>query len=241
MLSLHLVSSHTGFMQSPLSRALVLFLSLTAFVSHATAQKTWTGANGDSWNDPGNWSPAGVPTQTDDVTIPVTATQPRSYVAAPVCADLTVLTGASMQLQSFDLVVSGSVRLDGSIDLGVDRLLVAGDWDGGGVATGSGGVTFTATGLTRSIPGGLPDVTVSGGIRTFGDTDVTGALALTGGTLTIDGRRTLQVQGNATFTGGTISWVNDPGYAQTLDVNGNLSITGTVAGAIFDGSVIRVA
>lgn len=45
---------------------LILFVSF--FVVHVFAvTKTWTGASGGIWSDPGNWSPAGVPVLGDDV------------------------------------------------------------------------------------------------------------------------------------------------------------------------------
>ena len=33
------------------------------------SKSTWTGAGGSDWNDPDNWSPAGVPGASSDVTI----------------------------------------------------------------------------------------------------------------------------------------------------------------------------
>jgi len=55
-----------------------LFSALTAFVLPAfiaggaqAADKTWDGSQGNgSWNDGQNWTPAGVPTSTDDVEFP---------------------------------------------------------------------------------------------------------------------------------------------------------------------------
>ena len=57
---------------------MTLFCVLFSFLmqTNLSAQKNWTGATNDDWNEASNWNPAGVPTIMDDVTIPTTATDP---------------------------------------------------------------------------------------------------------------------------------------------------------------------
>ena len=66
--------------------------------SGATSAKSWTGGAGtSSWDDAGNWSPAGVPTADDAVTIASgTVYAPRGAVAG----SLAVASGAQLRLGS---------------------------------------------------------------------------------------------------------------------------------------------
>ena len=43
---------------------------LQAFVDFRAKKKTWTGVVSTDWNTAGNWNPSGVPTSSEDATIP---------------------------------------------------------------------------------------------------------------------------------------------------------------------------
>ncbi|MFK7903506.1 MAG: hypothetical protein AB8B69_00200, partial [Chitinophagales bacterium] len=55
---------------------LIVCLSLISSNSLMAQTKTWTGASDTNWANASNWSPVGIPTTTDDVTIPDTANNP---------------------------------------------------------------------------------------------------------------------------------------------------------------------
>jgi len=76
--------------------------------------KTWTGAISTDWNTAGNWSPSGVPTSVDCITIPDAANEPvisgSGYNA--YCYNLTVSYGSSLEATSRNnLIVNDFVRV----------------------------------------------------------------------------------------------------------------------------------
>ncbi len=90
----------------------------------ATAQKTWTGTTSTAWNTSTNWSPAGAPAATDNVTIPsAPANQPVISGTTGVCANLTINAGASLSVSATSsnnaqLTASGSTVISGTLTLG---------------------------------------------------------------------------------------------------------------------------
>jgi len=72
---------------------------------------SWTGAVSTSWADPGNWSPAVVPTANDTVVIGSAANQPV-LAAAGVSIRRLVMTGASakLDLNNFTLTLAGDLQ-----------------------------------------------------------------------------------------------------------------------------------
>ncbi|RZJ66954.1 MAG: hypothetical protein EOO50_07825 [Flavobacterium sp.] len=74
----------------------------------------WTGTNGTSWHDAGNWSCGAVPTSVVNVTIPVTTNQP--IIGADAEANtLTLQSGTTLTLQSnFDFLVVGAIASQGT-------------------------------------------------------------------------------------------------------------------------------
>ncbi|MEO0724926.1 MAG: hypothetical protein AAFZ63_10320, partial [Bacteroidota bacterium] len=98
------------------------------FVSNGN--KTWTGAESTDWGEPCNWSPAGVPTGTDDVEIPDVANDPviggatmafAKSLKVQASAELHVLTGGSLSIDvqggPEGLVNIGTIDNDGTIDI----------------------------------------------------------------------------------------------------------------------------
>ncbi|NCA86629.1 MAG: hypothetical protein EOM83_13850, partial [Clostridia bacterium] len=104
-----------------LAMVLMLLVSGTAF----SQTKTWTGASSTAWNTATNWSPAGVPTAANNVTIPsAPANQPLINGAiTPVCNNLTVNAGATLTISgtssaNSQLAVSGTATFNGALSIG---------------------------------------------------------------------------------------------------------------------------
>ncbi|MCK9270588.1 MAG: T9SS type A sorting domain-containing protein, partial [Bacteroidales bacterium] len=104
-----------------LAMVLMLMLSGTAF----SQPKTWTGASSTAWNTAGNWSPVGVPTAANNVTIPsAPANQPLiSGTSTPVCNNLTVNAGATLTISgtssnNAQLSVAGTATFNGNLSIG---------------------------------------------------------------------------------------------------------------------------
>jgi len=85
----------------------ILFISL--FVCSATANSqtsyTWNGSVSSAWNTPANWSPAGIPGNTDNVTI---------------------VTGSNTCLLNINAGINNITVTSGTLDLGTFTLTVAG-------------------------------------------------------------------------------------------------------------------
>ena len=129
------------------------------------AAKTWTGAISTDWSVAGNWNPAGVPTPSDDVTLPVGATRQPTLGTTGNMRDLTVQTGATLTLNgSFTINVFGDLDISGVVTLA------------------SGAPTFDLRGTGGTVRGNIPvSAGVSGSYTLNGATDVAGALSVGGG------------------------------------------------------------
>ncbi len=100
----------------------------------SVSAKNWTGASSTNWNTAGNWSPSGVPTNTNIVTIPTGVTNMPNVGAAATCLDLILGSGTT-------LTVAAS-----------QTLTVAGNFTNqGGTISGTGTVAFSGT--TKTISG----------------------------------------------------------------------------------------
>src|SRR5262245_2991707 len=121
-----------------------------------------------------------------------------------VAGGVTVSSGASLVLGAFAHEVAGSVLVSGSLP-----------WTAGAT------LEFDGTGSTVSVAGSpLPPVLVSAGTRSWGVTTIQGNLTQTGGITDISSG-IVTVNGNASFTGGSLRVGN------TLDVNGDVTVTAT--------------
>jgi hypothetical protein len=171
--------------------ALALLLVLPARPAGATA-KTWLGVTTD-WSDAANWSPSGVPTSGDDVTVSAVANLPVLSAGASVGA-LTVGAGASLDTNGHTIAVAGSLAAAGAIG-------------------GTGTVSMAGSGVTLS--GTVPNLTVSGTVSLAGATNVSRDLGVTG-TLAI-GPRTLNVSGAATISSGGSLQMTDVSGSVAVD------------------------
>ncbi|WP_341224393.1 3-coathanger stack domain-containing protein [uncultured Arcticibacterium sp.] len=76
----------------------------------STDSLTWIGAVSTAWNEACNWSPAGIPTATNDVIIPsAPANQPTLSVNTAVAKSVEVRSGAS-----FTIAVGGELTINNS-------------------------------------------------------------------------------------------------------------------------------
>ncbi|RAK70533.1 DUF4394 domain-containing protein [Hymenobacter edaphi] len=121
-----------------------------------TAGLTWTGAVSTDWGTAGNWSPAQVPTATDNVTIPDVANDPV-VSNAQQAANITLASGATLTTANGGtLTVNGSFTNNGGTTLGSGTGTIA--FTGAAAQTISGTTTFfnnlTAgpAGVTASAP-----------------------------------------------------------------------------------------
>ncbi|QDK81888.1 hypothetical protein EXU85_26075 [Spirosoma sp. KCTC 42546] len=87
-----------------------LLLLLTGL--NAQAQKNWVGTT-TNWNTASNWSPAGIPTASDNVVIAASATKQPVLTVSALAGSVEVQSGASLSITS-----GGKLTLNGSRDFG---------------------------------------------------------------------------------------------------------------------------
>ena len=164
----------------------------------ATAQR-WTGSSSSDWNTAANWTCLTVPVTTDNVTIPVTTTQP------------ILLSSATGNVNNLTVASAASVFLNSS-----SQLNVAGNFSNNGTVSGTGVIYLNGTSAQALSGNGIVNnMTLSNSagatIGTSGDTvGINGTLLLNAGTLTTNGRLMLESNsgGNGrigTITGGAIT------------------------------------
>jgi len=193
---------------------------------------TWKGAVDTLWNTPTNWDVGSVPTTTSNVFIPAAPANQLTLTANAVVNDLTVETGANLDVYTFTLTSSGNVSAGNTI-------------------VGTTG-TLIMNGAAKVLSGNIPNLTVSGTVSLAGSTTVTGNLNLSnatvaggvldtyGQTLTVTGQGKLKminpldmvtVNGNVTFSGGTSTGLLTAGV---LNVKGNFTQSGTYNGVAYN-------
>jgi PKD repeat protein len=84
-------------------------------VTTGAAPKVWNGSAGDDWHTAGNWTPSGVPTSADDVTIPDVANDPIISSGDAAAKGLIVDVGAVLDLTTRKLTVEGALVNNGTL------------------------------------------------------------------------------------------------------------------------------
>lgn len=136
------------------------------------AVNTWTGENGTSWTDAGNWNLKRPPVETDNVVIPVTVYAPQLPSDVAVWS-VTVAPDATLNLANFNLTVSNLVVRGALACSGTETITILKD------ATFSSAGRFAAARSTLKF-GGDGDQSFSSGGAHFNDVIVhKGAGALT--------------------------------------------------------------
>src|SRR6267378_457093 len=210
-------------------RNLLLLLSICGTQFAYGGNKSWTGSVSTDWAIAGNWNPAGVPSDTDDVTISLSAVNQPVLTSVAHSAALTVQTGALLSISSFNLFTNGSVNASE-------------------ITGTTGSVHVNGTGIT--INGKFPNVTIDGSAKVADTMRVTGNLtaANPSGVLDINGKD-VTVNGNYTsayqdyYTGGTLVMKNPSGVLRVMgnvNFDGNPTDTLLTAGTMYVGGTFRI-
>jgi hypothetical protein len=192
----------------------------------AGVAKSCVGAGGD-WNNPAIWSPAGIPTAADNVTI-ISGCVVNVNVTDAVALNVTINAGGTLQSPTTGAVITNNLTVGGNvINNGVLDFSTNGDTSAAILTFGAGGFDVALSGngvmtdvrditVAKGAIGTVVDVTVTNFTVRGVNTDVAGYLTLTSGTFKVSGTFTLT---NRTFlvaayvipaTGGF--WLNNPNY-----------------------------
>lgn len=215
----------------------------------AAPPKTWTGAVSTDWNVAGNWTPNGVPTAADSVTIPNTANQPVIHTGAYSVNGLSILSGTLVSMDTAVLTVLGGYGDAGGIlDPSANSSVVLAG--AGKTFSGQLGATLTIVQGSYTLNGSIQ----SSNLEVVGSFTLAGHFAsvigsfLTAGTGTVtmtNAADTLNVQGNVAFGGGNTNGLLTAGV---LAVSGNFAqstatptfVAGPAHTTLFDGSAQSV-
>jgi len=234
----------------------------TTVLAGASTDHNWNTGGAGSWNSPGNWVEASVPTRRDKVTIDVAGSQGQitSGVDA-VCLGLTVgntagtcsldMTGGTLQVGQYavprDTAIGGQVDGIGIVNISAGTVDIAGNLVVGNHGTGtlnvSGGTVNVNKTLTVAAGTGSGTVNLSGGTINIGADIInagldikdigSGLLDIKGGTLIINGDATARVKDYAA-SGKIVAY----GGRGTLNINyntinaGKTTVTATSSSAV---------
>lgn len=213
----------------------------------AAPPKTWTGAVSTDWNTAGNWSPSGVPTATDSVTIPNVTNQPHLHTGAFTVRGLSIQSGALVSLDTVTLTVLGTLTdAGGFLDPNASSAIsLAGSGTLSGNANANALLVPGSYTLTGDVQG--TNVQVNGSLTLGGHALVASGSFVTAGTgvvIMTNAADTLYSQGAIVFGGGA---EGGKLLAGTVVVQGGFSVTsvgGFVAGTglttVFNGTAVQI-
>ena len=167
----------------------------------------WIGSTGD-WSNANNWSPAQVPSGSDNVTIPasgnvtISSNQAVGTIMTAAGSSLTIGVGAQLSISGTGGTISGSF-----------------DW--AGVLTGNGADSLTLAGTTTFTGSTDAYPVINSGTFTSNDGELFASTFTNNGTLTITNG--IVLAGNGTFTNsstGTVSITDSTGFNPSNPANG---------------------
>ena len=193
---------------------LILFFGL--FVNVVNAQKTWNGSSGTNWNTAANWTPSVVPQPTDNVIIPNVVNQPTISLAAAVCNNLTINTGATLTVGASSITVNGTTAISGTLAFSSTA----------GTQTFIGTVTINLGGTWNNTVNEL--VTFRGGITNNGTFNAgTGIQTFNTNNQSLSGTLTIP---NVTVA--TVSLTNNDVLNVSTALSGNGALNNTATGVL---------
>ncbi len=223
----------------------LLAVALAAPRAHAVA-KTWNGSVNIQWNNGANWTPAGVPTAADDVTINVPGTVRISnnpIAADAVAASLTIGAAVTMNRgNGHILTVTNGINVNSTSDVLIQVPFTAASLS----KSGTGNLTLNGAALSGTTPQVSGTVDVTGGTLTLnGGNDLTtgGAVNVsTGATLARNGAGFLNAGGAVTVDGGAMTFAAGGGLAAsaTVTVMGGGTVSFAGGGGLTSGGAVTV-
>ena len=189
--------------------------TVSVTVSAATAGVlTWTGANGNTWQDAGNWTPAGVPTHNDTATVASGAAIALDGLASVGTLDVTATAPVTVSGADALQVVGGvAVAPGGALTLAAP-------------VRAAGGATVKKTGAGEATLSGANDATMTGnwslegGVTTFASAAALGVDTVDAGALALS-NCTFRYTGEAATV--TRPWALTGAFPAVFDIVGDLT------------------
>lgn len=175
---------------------------------------TWNGNSSTAWSTAANWTPASVPVTGATITIPSGLTRYPVLSTSPTVQSLT-LSGGTITQGAFNLIVTGNLINNGSINATTGLLSMA----GGAARTISG--TGTISNLQINSVTGVTITSGAGNLQS-----VTGTLTPTAGTLTTNANLTLK--SSAAGTARVVSHTTAGSVSGTVTVERYINVNSRV-------------
>jgi len=194
---------------------LALVAAVLAAPQARAIARTWTAGNG-SWNTAGNWTPNGVPTAADDLTINTAVIVSINNGGNGLANSLTITAGVTINRAGGRVMtVTGGIAVNTSGNITITAPFTCASL----TKDGSGTLTLMGAGLSSAQ-------------------EVSGAVDVLGGTLALAGANALNTGGAVTVeTGATLSRAG----GGTVNPGGLLTVNGTMSFANAGGLVASAA
>ncbi len=198
-------------------------------VATPPAAVTWTGAVSTDWFTAGNWSPAQVPGNTTDVTIPAVPRQPLVSAAGAACASLTSASGTTLTIATGGYLAVGNNNVAYALQANGAVVMTGGTLEAQGLYVYFNG-GLNATGGTVLLSGNsVQEVGTNGGGCVFWNLTVgpraSNQVRPYGGGFAV--RRVLTLQGD--INSGSVTLLSDAaGTAMVVNAGGRVQGVGTM-------------
>lgn len=207
--------------------------------TNATTTRNWTGSSSQNWNDPFSWEGNQIPSSSEDVNIPSSASQFPIVSGRRVAHSVSIEGGASLTISDNDtLDISGNLIINSTATLTMSSpsvLMIEGNYTNAGtIVESTSKIIFDGSGDQSINAGGvggtqeLYDVVIdkSGGTATLASTiEMNGSFEIANGSFDVSGSNfQMQIDGswtnNGTFTPqqGTVLFKSSGG---TIDAGGS--------------------
>ncbi len=204
---------------------------------------TWNGSSDSLWSNTDNWTPSGVPSVNDQITIPSSLSRYPVLDNAVTTSDMTLNSGSQLDMNGFSLTLAGSFVMNttSALELRGGNLLINGNatFNGGTITTSTGTGNMVTNGSSTVFGSGSggptihPDIEVNSEIVTVRNTTFNGITRLTK-----TGASNDVASGNNTFNDSTFITNSGTGYLifsnSTRDIyNAPLILNSLGAGVLY--------
>ena len=211
-----------------------LLLALFYCGTLSASNYIWKGTISSNWNDAQNWSPVGIPSSTDSVTITKTGSNNLSIETSPTVANFIISSGNTVTLS-----VNNSLTVNGNFNN-------SGTFTGASASTlyfgGTASISGSNISLYNLIVNSSATLSSTGTFSIAGAFSNSGTFTASSGTVTFNGS-SAQTMAAGTFSGLNINTSNSATVSMTgkVMVNGQLDMIGSTGNLLIGANVLTLS